>query len=61
MGFGEEVNVKTEGSELDEPDERGREDHGDLGPAHFNAQEDSTEKLRTECDQGKNEPEHQIN
>lgn len=61
MGFGEEVNVKTEGGELDEPDHRGREDHGNLSPAHFDTEEDSAEELGTECDQGKNESKHQVN
>ncbi|RPG19235.1 MAG: hypothetical protein CBB69_005475 [Phycisphaera sp. TMED9] len=60
MGFGEEVNVKSEGGELDEPDDRGREDHRNLSPTHFDADKDSTEELGAECDQGKNEPKHQV-
>ena len=60
MGLGEEVEVKSERGELDEPEDGGREDHRHLGATKLDAEEDCSEELGTECHQGQNETQHEV-
>ena len=60
MGLGEEMEVESEGGELNEPEDGGREDHRDLGATDLDAEEDGSEELCAECHQGQNQTEHQV-
>jgi hypothetical protein len=60
MSLGEEVEVKSERRELDEPEDGGRQDHRHLGATELDAEEDCSEELGTECHQGQNETEHRV-
>ena len=60
MSLGEEVEVKSERRELDEPEDGGRQDHRHLGATELDAEEDCSEELGTECHQGQNQTEHQV-
>jgi hypothetical protein len=60
MSLGKEVEIKSEGGELDEPDNGGREDHWHLSAADLDAEEYGSEELGTECHQGQNQTKHEV-